>query len=149
MLLCISMAFTPYRVPVSSKGIVFENEKVWLRRNERNEWELPGGKVDVGERPAETVVRELQEELGFKTSVREIVSADIFTVKKSVDEQSGVLVITYLCDLLDKTSAFEETSEAGHVEFRAFKTSELRGLDLFTFYKDSIAKALRISGKLT
>ena len=69
------------KLPISIKGIVFENGKVWLRKNERKEWELPGGKLDKGEQPEQTVVRELKEELGFETQVVDIIQAHLYKIK--------------------------------------------------------------------
>jgi ADP-ribose pyrophosphatase YjhB (NUDIX family) len=40
-----------YRFPVSVKGVVAQAEKFLLLKNERDEWELPGGKLELGETP--------------------------------------------------------------------------------------------------
>ena len=37
--------------PVSVKGVAVQGGKVLLLENERSEWELPGGKLEVGEDP--------------------------------------------------------------------------------------------------
>ena len=70
-----------YTVPISVKGIVFEDGKVWLRKNEREEWELPGGKLDQDEQPTETVVREMKEELGFEVTISDLVHAHLYQIK--------------------------------------------------------------------
>jgi 8-oxo-dGTP pyrophosphatase MutT (NUDIX family) len=55
---------TPPVFPVSVKGVVFVGDRVALLKNERQEWELPGGRQEAGEAPAACVVREIREELG-------------------------------------------------------------------------------------
>ncbi len=40
-----------------------------LRDPERDCWNLPGGKVDLGERAADAVAREVEEELGVRVAV--------------------------------------------------------------------------------
>lgn len=135
------MTYTPYLVPVSVKGIVIENGKVWLRKNERDEWELPGGKIDPGEQPEETVLRELSEELGFTAEVKDIIDAHMYTIQKSIDESLGVLVVCYLCTVLDKSGEFELVGEAGRSEFKEFSLGEIGLLNMPEFYKKAISKA--------
>src|ERR1700677_3024234 len=51
--------------PVSVKGVAVQDGKVLLLENERAEWELPGGKLELGEDPPDCVVREISEESGW------------------------------------------------------------------------------------
>ena len=136
--------YTPYLVPVSVKGIVFDRDTVWLRSNERGEWELPGGKIDLGEQPTETVIREIREELGYEVVVKDLISAHMYTIEKSIDESSGVLVLMYMCDIVSRSGIFELNGEAGKAEFKAFQISEINELNMPNFYKEAIARAAAI-----
>lgn len=133
-----------YVVPISVKGIVFDHGKVWLRKNERNEWELPGGKLEPGEQPEQAAVREMQEELGFATEVVDIVQSYLYTITVSSDESRGVLVVSYLCKLIEKVGEFEIDGEAGKAEFQGFPVAEVSNLNMPEFYKTGIQKAWSI-----
>lgn len=138
------MHFTPYVIPISIKGIVIDNGQVWLRKNERDEWELPGGKLDKGEQPTETVIRELREELGFNVEVVDIIQAYYLeTVKDSVDEQNGVLVVSYLCKIIEKVSDFEHESEGGSASFQRFPLEKVSRLNIAHFYQEAISHAIK------
>ena len=50
--------------PASVKEVAVQAGKVLLPENDRNERELPGGKLELGENPAEYVAREISEESG-------------------------------------------------------------------------------------
>lgn len=58
-----------YATPkVDLRGVVFRDDRILLVR-ERSDglWTLPGGWADVGESPAEGVVKEIREESGYET----------------------------------------------------------------------------------
>lgn len=133
----------PYAIPVSAKGVVFEDGKVWLRKNQHGEWELPGGKVDQGEQPSQTLTRELREELGIETEVGRLVQAYIHTIDGSIDKQNGVLILSYVCKILSKTGDFEYIGEMGRAEFKPFAIDELANLNLPSFYKSAINEAIK------
>lgn len=139
------MTFVPYNIPVSVKGIVFEDGKVWLRKNNRQEWELPGGKLDRGEQPIQTVIREIQEELGFDVTPVDLIQAHVHHVESQFDEKDGVLVVSYLCRLDGKSGDFEHISETGHhAEFQSFTPEDVTNLNLPQFYKEAIAVAWQV-----
>ena len=55
-------------------------------------WEFPGGKIDPGESPHQSLVRELREELGIEIEVGPVLE----TVYHHY-EWGNVLIIAYLC----------------------------------------------------
>jgi 8-oxo-dGTP pyrophosphatase MutT (NUDIX family) len=58
-----------YQLPVSLKAVISWNGRLPLLRNERDEWELPGGKLEPGEEPAACLAREIREELAWDATV--------------------------------------------------------------------------------
>src|ERR1700759_285923 len=57
--------YLEYQLPISLKAVIIWNGQVPLLKNERDEWELPGGKLEVGEVPRAALTREIKEELNW------------------------------------------------------------------------------------
>jgi len=81
------------RLPVSVKGILIHRGRVLVLRNDRGEWELPGGRLDDGETPEEALRREILEETGLRVTVGALVDAWVFRVTP----REKVLVLEYVC----------------------------------------------------
>jgi 8-oxo-dGTP pyrophosphatase MutT (NUDIX family) len=64
-----------YRHLVSVKGVCLQAGRVLLLRNEREEWELPGGQLERGEDPQAGLAREIAEESGWQVRVGPIWTA--------------------------------------------------------------------------
>jgi len=62
-----------------------------LLENERDEWELPGGRLEPGEAPETCLVREFAEELGAVVEVARIIDCWLYGVLP----QREVVIITY------------------------------------------------------
>jgi 8-oxo-dGTP pyrophosphatase MutT (NUDIX family) len=66
--------------PVSVKGVLVHDDRVLLLLNKRGEWELPGGRPDVGEDDRAALKREVREETGLCVEVGEALGEHLFEV---------------------------------------------------------------------
>jgi len=120
-----------FRFPVSVKGVVIRGGKVILVRNERDEWELPGGKLELSETPERCLAREIAEELRLEIEPESILNSWLYTIAPGVH----VLILTYGC--LDSSQAEAVLSDE-HKELRWFPLAEVDALKMPEGYKASI-----------
>jgi 8-oxo-dGTP diphosphatase len=88
------------KVIVAVKAIVNLNGNILIvRRSDTDDvgagsWELPGGKLDFGEEPANALIREVKEEVGLDITVENIAYVTSFMS----DPTRQVIIIAYQCN---------------------------------------------------
>ncbi|WP_426171471.1 DinB family protein [Pseudoduganella sp. R-34] len=100
-------------------------------KNEREEWELPGGRIEDGETPAGCLVREVEEELGVRVRVGAPLDSYLFEVVPG----KTVFIVTHACTL---EGSFVPVLSHEHKEVSLFAADALPGR-LPEGYRASIA----------
>lgn len=125
------VAQTVRAFPVSVKGVLVRDGLVLLLKNEREEWELPGGKLELGEEPPVCVAREITEETGLHVTTGPILDAWQYHIREGRD----VLIVTYGCHPEGNQSP---TLSNEHKEIGFFTQAEVGDLNMPAGYKHSI-----------
>ena len=118
--------------PVSIKGVCLVGGKVVLLKNERDEWELPGGKLEPGEAIEDCLVREIEEELNLPVKVGRPLNNWVYFVNGV-----HILIVTYALHISGDAARMRISHE--HKELRSFPLSDIAGLRMPDGYKRSIA----------
>ena len=121
------------RFPVSVKGVVLRAGRVILLKNERDEWELPGGRLEIGETLEGCVAREIAEELGLTVTVGPLLDCWIYEPVPA----RRVLIVAYGCTL-----AGEQATRLSHEHTALdwFDAGALDGIALPAGYRRAIAR---------
>lgn len=128
----------PEDPPVSVKAALRCGNKWVLLRNERNEWELPGGRVDSTDVSLEAAVRrECCEELGIDVEVGELIDAYLFEVVPG----RRVTVVCFAATADASAEASLALSDE-HTAVGLFTVDELEGLAVPVGYRTAIERAL-------
>lgn len=82
-------------------GILKKDNKILIARKKEGKslagyWEFPGGKIEDGETPQESLIRELMEEMNINIKVNEYVGESIYDYGNIVISLKG-----YLAEILD------------------------------------------------
>ena len=117
--------------PVSIKGVCLVGAKVVLLKNERDEWELPGGRLEAGEDPVPALKRELEEELGIAGEIGDLLDCWRYPVLPTRE----VLIVTF--GVLPMAERELQLSNE-HTELERFAPAEIGGLKMPEGYRRSI-----------
>lgn len=127
--------------PVSIKGVLLSPDgQVVLMRNDRDQWELPGGRIEPGETAVQCLTREIEEELALQVAVGEPIDSCLFEVIAA----RHVFIVTYRCMLI---GSFKPQISHEHTQIGLFSPSALPP-NLPRGYRESIEKALAGSDAL-
>jgi 8-oxo-dGTP pyrophosphatase MutT (NUDIX family) len=117
--------------PTSIKGVLLIDRRVVLVLNSRQEWELPGGRLENGEDHAQTLAREFAEELSVSVRVSGPIDSYLFEVIPG----RHVFIVTYGCTLVGD---FQPRISDEHTEHCLWPVDRLSELNLPAGYRRSV-----------
>jgi 8-oxo-dGTP diphosphatase len=122
---------------VAQKVILVRSDgKVLITRDSRDgdTWEIPGGRMNVGEQPTEGLRRELKEELGIV-----VAHCTIFASDTVWHEGETMLLVTYV-GLFDGEQLKLNVNPAEVTELAWVNAAELTKYQLFPFLETLLVK---------
>lgn len=128
-------------------GFIERNNKILLVLRDESEckgahmkWELPGGKIDFGEIPAECIRREIKEETGLSVKVECLVPVIQSNIWDYKDVNQHTLVLCFKC----KVKNGELNDSDHHVkDIKWFKYKEIIWSQTLIGTKELIDTALK------
>lgn len=115
---------------VVSAAIIHKDNKVLIAQRREEDahslmWEFPGGKVEEGESPSESIVREIKEELDIDISVD-----NVFDVIHHKYEKRNIILIVYNCTYLSGVPKAIECNNFKWVDIKSLQNYEFAAADI-------------------
>ena len=135
---------TPRRTPVPAVGVVCVRgrEVLLIRRGQpprKDEWSLPGGRIEWGERTADAALRELHEETGVQAELVGLIEVvdGLFASRGGGDIWAHYVLVDYAA----RWTGLEPRAGDDVTEARFFAPQELPALGLWDAAHRAIAAA--------
>lgn len=98
-------------------------------RNEQGRWEIPGGKVEWGETLAETLIREIKEEIGVDIEVLELLTVSDHLLRA---EGEHWVSPTFICKITSGTPIIMEPEKCAELRWFSLDEAETMPLSVVT-----------------
>ena len=130
-------------IRVGCSAVIFDEdrEKILLtRREDNNQWCLPGGGMEPGESASETCVREVEEETGLQVTIKSLIGIYTTPDELIVYRDGNKIQLVALCFEAEimggELRLSSETTEYGY-----FSYQEIQELDLLLNHAQRIKDA--------
>ena len=107
------MLTTMSATPISVKGVLINQDRVLLLLNERDEWDLPGGRPDAGEDHRAALQREVREETGLAVTIGGALDEHLFEVLPG----RFVRILPFACRLVGSSDVVLSHEHGGGMDF--------------------------------
>jgi 8-oxo-dGTP diphosphatase len=135
------MSKTSCAMPVSIKAVIVVDGRVLLLANDRGEWELPGGRPDLGESETAALIREIREELGLAAAIGARLGDEPFEVLPG----RRVRIVSYGCEI-EPAAAIRLSAE--HHELLWAPLGALADLPIPPVYRRAVDLWIKLAGSL-
>ena len=118
------------KFPISIKAIIIDDNRVLCLKNERNEWDFAGGKINFNEDVEESLIREVKEETNL--NVKNIIILKPLNLNFN---DVSVFVLLYKAEVSCHSPILISYE---HSEYNFFSKSEIKNLNMPQDYKNLI-----------
>jgi len=112
-----------YAIVTGGRGLLLAH---W-RQGDRSGWTPPGGGLEPGEHPADTVLREVEEETGYRTEIAELLGIDSVVAPDGSGTPTHGLRIVYRARIIGGELRAELNGSTDRAAW--FPTDEVDALD--------------------
>ncbi|MCT4605659.1 MAG: 8-oxo-dGTP diphosphatase MutT [Marinisporobacter sp.] len=111
--------------------LINENNEILIAKRKKGKhlggyWEFPGGKIEAGETPEESLIRELKEEMDITIKVKDYFGENIYKY-----ERGTIKLIAYLCEMIEGKIILADHSEYKWVKKENLNQYKMAPADIY------------------